>query len=92
MTKSFSFPFLANRQLDMAGSMEILAFKLKQLALHSWNIVVVETACGKLLHFVEDLFGIPEKNASHCEGDKLEAAVPYASDMETKRIKGHYCA
>ena len=62
----------------MACSMEITALHLKQSALHSWNIALVGSACGCLLHTLEDLFGIPESVASKAEGEKLEVAATFA--------------
>ena len=62
----------------MACSMEITALHLKQSALHSWNIALVGSACGHLLHTLEDLFGIPESVASKAEGEKLEVAATFA--------------
>ena len=39
--------------------------------------------CSKLLHHLEDLFGVPESEASKSEAAKIEALSAYASDSET---------
>ena len=61
------FPFQANRQLDLACSIEITALRLKQSALRSWNVALVGLACGHLLHMLEDLFSLPELEQSKKE-------------------------
>ena len=61
------FPFQANRQLNLAYSMEITALRLKQSMLRSWNVALVGSACGHLLHVLEDLFGLPESEQSKKE-------------------------
>ena len=60
-----------------------MVLHLKQLALHSWNIALAGMASIKLLHHLEDLFGIPKSEASKCEVVKVEASSAYASDSET---------
>ena len=80
------FYFQANRQLDLACQMEISALCLKQSALHSWNIALAGTACRRLLHLLEDLFGLPESEMSKREGARLESST-YAAEPETAEEK-----
>ena len=75
--------FQANRQLDFACSMEISALKLKQSALWSYNIALAGTACGKLLHSLEELFGVPESEASKREGARIASTEYRAPEVET---------
>ena len=82
----FHVPLLslqANRHLDLACSMEITALHLMQSALQSWNIALMGSACGHLLHTLEDLFGIPESLALKAEGEKLEVATAFTNVEET---------
>ena len=67
----------------MVCSIEIIALRLKQLALRSWNVVLVGTASGKLLHTLKDLFGVPESEPSKKEGEKIEASVHPANLADT---------
>ena len=66
--------------------MEISALRLKQSALHLWNIALAGTACGRLLHLLEDLFGLPESEMSKREGARLESST-YATEPETTEEK-----
>ena len=66
--------------------MEISALRLKQSTLHSWNIALAGTACGRLLHLLEDLFGLPESEMSKREGARLESST-YAAEPETAEEK-----
>ena len=75
--------FQANRQLDFTCSMEISALKLKQSALRSYNIALAGTACGKLLHSLEELFGVPESEASKREGARIASTEYRAPEVET---------
>ena len=75
--------FQANRQLDFACLMEISALKLKQSALWSYNIALAGTACGKLLHSLEELFGVPESEASKREGARIASTEYRAPEVET---------
>ena len=59
---------------------------LKQSALHSWNITLAGTACGRLLHLLEDLFGLPESEMSKWEGARLKSST-YATEPETAKEK-----
>ena len=78
------FPsFQANRQLDFACSMEISALKLKQSALRSYNIALAGTACGKLLHSLKELFGVPESEASKRAGARIVSTEYRAPEVET---------
>ena len=64
--------------------MEIMALKLKQSALRSWNVALAGLACGKLLHVLEDLFGLPESEQSKKEEARLQATTYTAADSESK--------
>ena len=64
-------------------SMEISALKLKQSALQSYNIALVGTACGKLLHSLKELFGVPESEASKREGVHIASTKYRAPEVET---------
>ena len=61
--------------------MEISALKLKQLALQSYNIALAGTACGKLLHSLKELFGLPEGEASKKEGARIASTGYQAPDV-----------
>ena len=52
--------------------MEISALRLKQSALHSWNIALAGTTCGNLLSLIEDAYGYPESKESILRGKYLE--------------------
>ena len=78
------FLFQANRQLDLACSMEITALRLKQSALRSWNVALVGSACGHLLHVLEDLFSLPELEQSKKEEAQLQVTTYAAAESESK--------
>ena len=63
--------------------MEISALKLKQSALRSYNIALAGTACEKLLHSLEELFGVPESEASKREGARIGSTKYRAPEVET---------
>ena len=63
--------------------MEISTLKLKQSALQSYNIALAGTACGKLLHSLEELFGVPESEASKREGAHIASTKYRAPEVET---------
>ena len=63
--------------------MEIRTLKLKQSALQSYNIALAGTACGKLLHSLEELFGVPESEASKREGTHIASTKYRAPEVET---------
>ena len=44
------------------------------------------TVCGRLLHLLEDLFGLPESEMSKREGARLESST-YATEPETAEEK-----
>ena len=79
------FPFQANRQLDLACSIEITALRLKQSALRSWNVALAGSACGCLLHMLEDLFGLPESEQSKKEEAWLQATTYAAGRIGKQR-------
>ena len=78
------FLFQANRQLDLACSIEITALRLKQSTLRSWNVALAGSACGHLLHVLEDLFSLPELEQSKKEEVQLQATTYAAAELESK--------
>ena len=56
---------------------------LKQSALQSWNVALVGTSCGHLLHVLKDIFGLPESVDLVHEGETIAATFRPSSELSS---------